>query len=117
MFPAGATLVEKHERERKQKAGITQTRRGRKAAALDAYGAALGAAGLLCFGLVVWQLMPGHSAALVLIAGKVAWIMVSILLWRIRKSPLVALGITRRVCRAEVEIELDPFSLPLGLVC
>jgi Protein of unknown function (DUF3147) len=88
IFPAGATLVEKHERERKRKAGIRQTRRGRQAAALDAYGAALGAAGLWCFGLVVWQLLPGHNPALVLIAGTVVWIMVSILLWRIRKSPL-----------------------------
>jgi hypothetical protein len=88
IFPAGATLIERHERERKRKAGIRQTARGRQAAALDAYGAALGAAGLLCFGLVVWQLMPEHNPALVLTAGTAAWILVSVLLWRIRKSPL-----------------------------
>jgi Protein of unknown function (DUF3147) len=87
IFPATATLVEKHERERKRKAGIRQTGRGRQAAALDAYGAALGAAGLLCFGLVAWQLLPEHNAVLVLIAGTIAWITISILLWRIRKSP------------------------------
>src|SRR5437899_12527702 len=72
IFPAGATLVEKHERERKRKAGIRQTKRGRQAAALDAYGAALGAAGLLCFGLVVWQLMPAHNLVLVLATGTTA---------------------------------------------
>ena len=88
IFPAGATLVEKHERERKRKAGIRQTARARQAAALDAYGASLGAIGLFGFGLVVWQLMPEHSPALVLTAGTAAWIMVSIILWRIRKSPL-----------------------------
>jgi hypothetical protein len=87
IFPAGATLVEKHERERKRKAGIRQTKRGRQAAALDAYGAALGAAGLLCFGLVVWQLLPGHSLVLVLATATTAWTIVSILLWRVRKSP------------------------------
>ena len=87
IFPAGATLVEKHERQRKHKAGIRRTARGRQAAALDAYGAALGAMGLLCFALLVWQLMPGHDPALVLFAATAAWIMVSILLWRIRKSP------------------------------
>jgi hypothetical protein len=87
IFPAGATLVEKHEREKKRKAGIQQTARGRQAAALDAYGAALGALGLLCFALVVWQLMPENNPALVLTAGTAAWILVSLLLWRIRKSP------------------------------
>ena len=53
IFPAGATLVERHERGRKRKVGIRQPARCRQAAALDAYGAALDAAGLLCFGLVV----------------------------------------------------------------
>ncbi|HXT26620.1 MAG TPA: DUF3147 family protein [Candidatus Eisenbacteria bacterium] len=87
IFPAGATLVEKHERERKRKAGIGQTKRGRQAAALDAYGAALGAAGLLGFGLAVWQLMPAHNLVLVLATGTMAWTIVSILLWRVRRSP------------------------------
>src|ERR1700747_3529166 len=45
IFPAGATLIEKHERERKRKAGIRQTARGRQAAARQAYGPALGPAG------------------------------------------------------------------------
>src|SRR5215467_3653185 len=87
IFPVGATLVEKHEREKKRKAGIQQTARGRQAAALDAYGASLGAIGLFGFGRVVWQLMPEHSPALVRTAGTAAWIMISIILWRIRKSP------------------------------
>ena len=42
IFPAGATLVEKHETERKRRAGIVDRERGRKAAALDARGAAMG---------------------------------------------------------------------------
>jgi succinate-acetate transporter protein len=86
IFPASATLVEKHERERKQQAGIKHTKRGRQAAALDAYGAALGAIGLLCFALVVWQLMLRHNLFLVLVAGTTAWTIVSALLWRLRKS-------------------------------
>ena len=87
IFPAGATLVEKHERERKRKAGIRQTKRSRQTATLDAYGAALGSVGLICFGLVVWQLMPAHNLVLVLATGTMAWTIVSILLWRVRKSP------------------------------
>src|SRR6266480_7999788 len=47
IFCASATLVEKHERKRKERAGLRGTRRGKEAAALDAAGAALGSFGLL----------------------------------------------------------------------
>jgi hypothetical protein len=61
IFPASATLIEKHVRERKEKAGLPGARRGKEAAALDAAGAALGSFGLAAFGLVmlrrsVWEL-------------------------------------------------------------
>src|SRR5271154_2414949 len=58
IFPASATLVEKHEKERKQKAGIANSVRGRQAAALDARGAAMGGIGLVCFAFIVWRLLP-----------------------------------------------------------
>ena len=51
IFPASATLIEKHVRERKEKAGLPGARRGKEAAALDAVGAALGSFGLAAFGL------------------------------------------------------------------
>lgn len=53
IFPASATLVEKHEREKKQQAGISHSVRGRQAAALDARGAAIGSIGLTCFAVIV----------------------------------------------------------------
>src|SRR6202163_934628 len=49
IFPASATLVEKHERQKKQRAGIAQTTRGRQAAAPDAAGAVSGSIGLAVF--------------------------------------------------------------------
>ena len=55
IFPAGATLIEKHEREKKQKAGMDGTARGRAAASVDAAGAAMGTLGLMAFALVVWR--------------------------------------------------------------
>src|SRR5579862_4945 len=64
IFPASATLVEKHEREKKQKAGIVHTMRGREAAAVDAKGAALGAIGLCCFAWLVWKLLPRLGAGI-----------------------------------------------------
>jgi hypothetical protein len=36
IFGASATLIEKHERERKERAGLQGTRRGREAVAVDA---------------------------------------------------------------------------------
>jgi hypothetical protein len=45
IFPASATLLEKHEAEKKRRAGIIDNARGRKAAALDARGAAIGSVG------------------------------------------------------------------------
>ena len=46
---ASATLVEKHVRKRKKKAGLAGARRGKEAAALDAAGATLGSLGLVAF--------------------------------------------------------------------
>ena len=56
IFCASATLIEKHERERKQKRGLSGYRRGTDAAALDAAGAGLGSIGLAAFGMGVWRL-------------------------------------------------------------
>jgi hypothetical protein len=57
IFPASATMVEKHEREKKREAGIFNSYRGRQAAALDARGAAIGSIGLACFAFAVWKLL------------------------------------------------------------
>jgi Protein of unknown function (DUF3147) len=85
IFPASATLVEKHEREKKRKAGIMNTTRGRQAAALDARGATIGSIGLLCFALLAWKLLPLWNNALVLATAVSAWIGVSVLIWSARK--------------------------------
>jgi|ERR1700721_3162823 Protein of unknown function (DUF3147) len=86
IFPSGATLVERHEREKKRNAGIRDTIRGRQAAALDASGAALGSIGLACFAVVLWRVLPVQNAAMVLLLATVVWLGVSILAWRLRKS-------------------------------
>ena len=49
IFPASATLIEKHERQRKQKKGLHGEERGADAAAIDALGAAMGSVGLVAF--------------------------------------------------------------------
>ena len=85
IFPATATLVEKHENRKKLRAGIQKTRRGRQAAALDARGAALGSAGLVCFGVLVWKVLPLWIAGLTLVLGLAMWLVVSVLIWRFQK--------------------------------
>jgi hypothetical protein len=82
---ASATLIEKHERERKQKLELSGYRRGTDAAALDAAGAGLGSIGLAAFGLGVWLLTPTLAFGS-LALGSVAWLLVSVSLWRLRSK-------------------------------
>jgi hypothetical protein len=85
IFPSGATLIDKHERDKKRRAGISRTIRGRLAAAIEARGAAMGSLALAAFGLLVWKLLPSGNAATVLVAAFALWLSLAILLWRARK--------------------------------
>jgi hypothetical protein len=80
IFPASATLVDKHEREKKQRAGIKQTTRGRQVAGVEAAGAALGSLGLATFAYIIWKLLPVWNVAGVFMASA-AWFCVSGALW------------------------------------
>jgi hypothetical protein len=84
IFPASATLIEKHVRERKEKAGLPGARRGKEAAALDAMGAALGCFGLAAFGVVIW-LMIVSSPAYALLLATGLWLGVAMLAWQVRR--------------------------------
>ena len=85
IFGASATLIEKHERERKQKLGLFGDRRGKEAAALDAAGAGLGSIGLAAFGLGVWCFAPTRAFGS-LALGSVVWILASVSLWHLRRG-------------------------------
>jgi hypothetical protein len=86
IFPASATLIERHVRERREKegTGFDGSLRGRKAAARDAVGAMLGSFGLAAFAAVVW-LTIGRYRALALLPSTAAWIAVAFAAWRFRK--------------------------------
>src|ERR1700684_1889188 len=85
IFPASATLIEKHERQRKQKKGLHGEERGTDAAALDALGAAMGSVGLMAFAGICWWLIPRYPAPLALGGGTIAWLLVSFSAWTIRQ--------------------------------
>src|SRR5215472_592329 len=84
IFPAGATLIEKHERERKEKLGLHGKVRGRKAASVDAAGAAMGSIGLMVFALLISRFITDYKTWVVMLAATLAWMATSILLWHIR---------------------------------
>ena len=85
IFPASATLLEKHETEKKRRKGIIDNTRGRKAAALDARGAALGSVGLGCFAVAVWLLLPHWEASLALLTALAIWQVASIAFWLLHR--------------------------------
>lgn len=85
IFPAAATLVEKREREKKRGSGTMGSERGRKAAALDARGAAMGSIGLAGFAIVAWKLLTVGSVLWGLLAALALWLAASMLVWRASK--------------------------------
>lgn len=86
IFPASATLIEKHEREKKERKGLNGNQRGRDAAALEAAGSAMGSLGLFVFGVLLWTLLPGHQPWLVLAGATLAWGLASIAIWHCRRK-------------------------------
>jgi hypothetical protein len=85
IFPASATLLDRDQREKKRKAGIPVSLRGRLAVALDARGTALGSIAMGAFALSVWRELPSHNAAGVLAGALALWMAVAAGLWRLRK--------------------------------
>ena len=85
IFPATVTLIERHETQKKSKAGINCRKRGRKAAALDAAGAVLGGWGMIVFGCAAWLALPRYPTVLALSLAGVLWLIVSASLWWVRR--------------------------------
>ncbi len=86
IFPASATIIEKHEKERMARVGLDGTRRGRSIASIDAAGATMGSLGLIAFGALVWKALPLYPTWAVLIAATVLWFGVAIAVWILRRS-------------------------------
>jgi hypothetical protein len=81
IFPAGASLIETHEKQKKREIGRDGTRRGRIAAGVDAEGAALGALALMGFGFVIWKWLPKGGSAAVIAGAVGAWMVGAAVLW------------------------------------
>lgn len=86
IFPASATLIEKHEKEKKEALGLKGAARGRNAASTDAAGSSMGSIGLSVFAFIVWQFMPRDRAWIVLGGATAVWLGVSVAVWQVRKG-------------------------------
>jgi Protein of unknown function (DUF3147) len=85
IFCASATLIEKHERRRKEEKGLQGRERGKDAAALDAAGSGLGSVGLGVFAAVMWLFARDAPAGSLALAA-IAWFAVSGLMWVARRQ-------------------------------
>ncbi|MGH9498825.1 MAG: DUF3147 family protein [Terriglobales bacterium] len=85
IFPAGASLIEKHQQEKKRRAGMNGKERGRLAAGVDAAGAAIGCLGLMGFAAVAWKLLPQVALWLALLLATGLWMVVAVTVWFIHK--------------------------------
>lgn len=86
IFCASATLIEKHERQRKAQKGLPGERRGKGAAALDAAGAGWGSIGLMAFAVVIWSQAARWPAAVCLVVASLFWFGIAVSMWRLRRA-------------------------------
>jgi uncharacterized membrane protein (GlpM family) len=82
IFPASASLIEKHEREKKG------NQHGRRAAGVDAAGAAMGCIGLMAFAAAAWKLLSRLMLWEILVLATCVWIVSSVIAWIVRKRVL-----------------------------
>ena len=85
IFPAGASLIESHEKENKQMIGANGALRGRLAASIDSAGAALGCIGLIGFAVTSWWLLTSYRATLAITIATLVWLFVTLSLWLVRR--------------------------------
>ena len=99
IFPASATLIEKHEKEKKARLGLPGTERAAQAVSAAATGASIGTICLAAFALTVWKTVQNYSPWLVLLGATLVWMTLSALLWPIRKRFAL---FRRRIKRAPI---------------
>jgi Protein of unknown function (DUF3147) len=85
IFPAGASLIESHEKENKRKIGADGTTRGRLAASIDSTGAALGCVGLIGFAVTSWWFLKIHTGTLAITTATLVWLVIALSLWLARR--------------------------------
>ena len=86
IFPATATLLEKHEKQKERPVARATVVRAREIAGVDAAGAAMGSLGLMAFAAIVWKWLPQYPLIPVLATATLAWLQASVTMWIGRKT-------------------------------
>ena len=86
IFPAGASMVEAHEKRHKARVGLDGTNRSRTVAGVDAIGAALGCFGLAGFAITCWLCLPWLGTPAVFVLATAVWVALSVSVWLLCKS-------------------------------
>lgn len=86
IFPPSLSLTASHAEKRKARQGKSGVWFGRAEASVEAAGASAGALGLFAFALVLWKGLPSRNFWLMLLLATTAWVLVSGLVWTIRKK-------------------------------
>lgn len=81
IFPATATLLEKHEKQSE-----SSYSRAHEVSGIDAAGASMGSIGLMAFAITIWQGLPRYSFLVVLAAASIVWLLVAVAAWWVRKT-------------------------------
>jgi Flp pilus assembly protein TadB len=102
IFCASASLIEKHERQRKRDKALQGKVRGRQAAALDADGAGWGSAALLAFAAAVYFSASVLSFFVCVATAIISWAAVAALMWLLRRH--LRMRRTRRPITARVDL-------------
>ena len=113
IFPAAASLIESHEKERKAKIGSDGTTRGRMAASMDSAGAALGCIGLCAFAFTVYKWLPRHNACLIIAVAVIEWLLVAVGLWEFRKRLYRPFRRSLRMERRSASSRTRPNAMPV----
>jgi len=86
IFPATASLVEKHQMEKKRRIGMNGEKRGRLLAGVDAAGTAMGCFGLVAFAATACKVLPFLALWQSLSLATALWAIVSTGVWVIRRK-------------------------------
>jgi hypothetical protein len=109
IFPATATLIEKHEKEKKKEQGKDGTIRARIAVGLDAIGTSIGAIALAVFALLIWRELPHSLLPGVLISAMLAWMVTAWMGWMLWQSSrqrgrVLRQEQSKQACRASLRV-------------
>jgi uncharacterized membrane protein (GlpM family) len=109
IFPATATLIEKHEKEKKKEQGKDGTRRARIVVGLDAIGTSIGAIALAVFAIIIWRVLPHSSLPAVLIGAMLAWMVTAWMGWMLwqglrRRGRVVRQKQSKQACQSSLHM-------------